>query len=205
MSKDRRQALTEFREGEILDAARTVFGERGFAAATVEMIAVEAGVAKGTLYLYYASKDAIFWAALLSRFREMYERTKQAVAAEASTKAKIRAALEVRFEFFRSDEKFVRMYVTEFGYLCRTQGGPMHELWLEAAQYLAGVLETGMKSGELRTLPVMETALALMEMVKGVFLMRFSGVPELQENFDGAAFVFDLFWSGVRKEGGWNE
>ncbi|MGH9475347.1 MAG: TetR/AcrR family transcriptional regulator [Terriglobales bacterium] len=198
LSKGQRQALTDFREAEILDAARKVFGEKGFASATVDMIAAAAGVAKGTLYLYYESKDAIFWAALTSRFREMMERTKRAVAEEADTKAKILAMLRVRFDSFRADEQFVRMFVTEFGLLCRAKDGPMHELYVEGAELVATVLREGMAAGALRVLPPMETALALMEMVKGVFTMRFSGVPGLQEDFDGASFVFDLFWNGVR-------
>ncbi|MGH9487121.1 MAG: TetR/AcrR family transcriptional regulator [Terriglobales bacterium] len=200
MGKDRRQALTEFREAEILDAARKVFGERGFGAATVDMIAAEAGVAKGTLYLYYDSKDAIFWAALTSRYREMFEHTRQAIEAESGVKNKIRAALRVRFECFRSDEQFVRMFVTEFGHLCRAKGQPMHELYVAGAEYMAAVLREGMEAGEMRALPPMETALALMEMVKGVFIMRFSGIPGLEPDLDGAEFVFDLFWNGVALE-----
>lgn len=200
--KTRRQALTEFRETEILAAARKIFGERGFGAATVDAIAAEAGVAKGTLYLYYDSKEEIFWGALLSRLREVLELTKQAVAGEQGAEAKIRAALRVRFDLFRSDEAFVRMYVTEFGHFCRAKGGPTHELYTEGAELLAGILREGMEAGELRRLPPMETALALMEMVKSVFLMRFSGVPGLSDDpaFDGTQFVFDLFWAGVRKE-----
>ncbi|HEY8054400.1 MAG TPA: TetR/AcrR family transcriptional regulator [Terriglobales bacterium] len=196
--KTRRQALTEFREGEILEAARKVFCEHGFAAATVDMIAAEAGVAKGTLYLYYNSKDDIFWAALSSRLREMLERTKVAVSGAVGLEAKIRTVLKVRFEFFRADEQFVRMYITEFGHLCRTKNRPTHDLYVEAAGFLAGLLEEGMAAGEMRRLPPVETAMALMDMVKAVFAMKFSGVPGVAEGFDGEQFVFDLFWNGVR-------
>ncbi|MGH9414475.1 MAG: TetR/AcrR family transcriptional regulator [Terriglobales bacterium] len=202
LGKTRRQALTEFRETEILAAARKVFGERGFATATVDMIAAEAGVAKGTLYLYYDSKEEIFWAALVSRLRESLDATRQAIAGTQGAEARIRAALRVRFDMFRSDEAFVRMYVTEFGHLCRAKDRPSHALYVEGAQVLAAVLREGVAAGELRPLPPMETALALMEMVKGVFLMQFSGVPGLSDEaaFDGATFVFDLFWKGVRVE-----
>lgn len=200
LSKGQRQALTEFRETEILDAARKVFGEKGFADATVDMIAAEAGVAKGTLYLYYESKEAIFWTALVSRFREMLERTRRAVECEKGTEAKIRAALRVRFECFRSDEQFVRMYVTEFGHICRTQQGAAHELYVEGAQFLAGILKAGVDAGEVRPLPPMQTAVALMDLVKSTFITRYSGLPGLQADVDGAEFVFALFWNGVRPE-----
>lgn len=199
--KTRRQALTEFRETEILGAARKVFGEHGFATATIEMIAAAAGVAKGTLYLYYPSKDELFWAALSSRFREMIARAKDEVSRAEGTEAKIRAALRVRFEFFRSDEPFMRMYLTEFGQFCGPGGlhrAPVRELYTDSAASLAEVLAEGMQKGELRPGDPLETAMALMELTKAVFAMRFSGLAGQNPEFDGEKFVFDLFWNGVK-------
>src|SRR5258706_1763357 len=48
------------RPQEILEAALSVFAERGFAAARMEQIAARAGVSKGTIYLYFDSKEAVF-------------------------------------------------------------------------------------------------------------------------------------------------
>jgi AcrR family transcriptional regulator len=44
----------------ILRAAADVFTEKGFAAARIEDVAVRAGIAKGTVYLHFASKEALF-------------------------------------------------------------------------------------------------------------------------------------------------
>lgn len=55
--KFRRRA--EARPDEVLDAALAVFVEKGFAAARVEDVAKRAGVSKGTVYLYFASKEAL--------------------------------------------------------------------------------------------------------------------------------------------------
>ena len=55
--KFRRRA--EARPDEVLDAALAVFGEKGFAATKVDDIARRAGVSKGTVYLYFASKEAL--------------------------------------------------------------------------------------------------------------------------------------------------
>lgn len=66
------------RRKEILDAATHLFRERGFDMTTVQAIAGRAGVAAGTVYLYYPSKEAIlvaiqeeFEAGLLDRFAEI--------------------------------------------------------------------------------------------------------------------------------------
>src|SRR2546421_4358806 len=50
----------EERAPEILDAALACFSERGFAASRMEDIARRAGISKGTIYLYFESKEAVF-------------------------------------------------------------------------------------------------------------------------------------------------
>jgi AcrR family transcriptional regulator len=52
------------RPGEILAAAMAVFAERGFAGARLEDVAARAGVSKGAIYLYFATKEDIFRAAV---------------------------------------------------------------------------------------------------------------------------------------------
>ena len=51
--------VTDFRRSQLLDAARERFGKHGLAGTTVDGIAKSAGVAKGTVYLYYKSKEDI--------------------------------------------------------------------------------------------------------------------------------------------------
>lgn len=60
------QRQAEKRE-QIIDAALAVFARDGFAAARTDTIAEEAGVAKGTLYLYFKSKEEMFEAAVRAR------------------------------------------------------------------------------------------------------------------------------------------
>ncbi|HTX79337.1 MAG TPA: helix-turn-helix domain-containing protein [Longilinea sp.] len=58
--KTRKQLITAQRQEQILKAALEVFAQKGFAAATVPEIAKRAGVASGTIYLYYPSKRELF-------------------------------------------------------------------------------------------------------------------------------------------------
>ncbi len=80
MSEDtpiKRERRKQARPGELLDAALDLFVEKGFAATRVEEVAARAGVSKGTLFLYYASKDDLFKAVvhetLAGRFAEWNE------------------------------------------------------------------------------------------------------------------------------------
>jgi AcrR family transcriptional regulator len=56
----RRARRKEARPGELLDAALDLFVEKGFAATRVEEVARHAGVSKGTLFLYFSSKEELF-------------------------------------------------------------------------------------------------------------------------------------------------
>lgn len=65
--KKRRQRRKDARPGEIIDAAMTLWAEKGFAATRLEDIAVQAGISKGTIYRYFESKEALFEKAVESR------------------------------------------------------------------------------------------------------------------------------------------
>jgi AcrR family transcriptional regulator len=62
------------RKQEILDAALSVFAERGFEAARLDDIAARAGVAKGTLYLYFADKEKLFEEVVRGAVKPIIER-----------------------------------------------------------------------------------------------------------------------------------
>jgi AcrR family transcriptional regulator len=56
----KRERRKEARPGELLDAALDLFVEKGFAATRSEEVAARAGVSKGTLFLYFQSKEELF-------------------------------------------------------------------------------------------------------------------------------------------------
>ena len=56
----KRERRKEARPGELLDAARDLFVDKGFAATRAEEVAARAGVSKGTLFLYFPSKEELF-------------------------------------------------------------------------------------------------------------------------------------------------
>jgi TetR/AcrR family transcriptional regulator len=56
----RRPVLTDAARGRILEAAERVFARRGYAAATTQELAAEAGIQKRMLFYYFANKDAVY-------------------------------------------------------------------------------------------------------------------------------------------------
>ncbi|HRO58989.1 MAG TPA: TetR/AcrR family transcriptional regulator [Burkholderiaceae bacterium] len=71
----------EARPGELLEAALELFVERGFASTRLDEVAARAGVSKGTLYLYFASKEDLFKAVVRQNIVPLIEAFERDVAA----------------------------------------------------------------------------------------------------------------------------
>src|SRR5262245_28310264 len=96
----REEVLTTFRRSALIDAAVHVFGDRGFDSATMDAIAAEARVAKGTIYLYYRSKQAIYDAALETGLAELDRLTSERVESAKGAKDAIAGFIAARTEYF---------------------------------------------------------------------------------------------------------
>jgi len=93
--RTKEEVLKDFRTGEIVQAARRVIAELGFVDASMERIAHEAGVAKGTIYLYFRNKEELLAQALEDRAAHgLDEKTRGAPRIARAQLAALRAALD---------------------------------------------------------------------------------------------------------------
>jgi len=73
----KRERRKEARPGELLDAALDLFVEKGFAATRSEEVAARAGVSKGTLFLYFPSKEELFKAVVRENISGLFQEWNQ--------------------------------------------------------------------------------------------------------------------------------
>ena len=109
--KTRSESARAARRGEILTAARNVFARQGFRGTTIADIAEEAGIALGTIYLYYPSKEDVF-AALNEELNQLIG---QAMTEVPAVIASLEEAVKVRvsqvFEACAANRDLVRLVV----------------------------------------------------------------------------------------------
>lgn len=197
-----RQLRVEYRRRTILDAARTVFSRHGFAGTTVDLIAREADVAKGTLYLYYPSKSAIYAAAVVAALEDLASETVAALGAGGPTRDVLRAFFVTRWRYFERHAEFFRIYLTEQGALAQDKAGAvvrreaarLHERQVKA---LERVLEAGVRARELRRVNSRAAARMLFDLSYGVIVRRLRGfassaAPDVDE-------ALELLWKGLAR------
>jgi TetR/AcrR family transcriptional regulator len=107
-TRARREREKRERRRSILQAARETFFENGFHHATVDSIAERAEVSKGTVYLYFESKEAILAHLLLEGLVDLVAELDHAYAATASLPAdeQLRELAQAYLDFFRRDPQY---------------------------------------------------------------------------------------------------
>src|SRR5215471_2618021 len=169
ISSTRKRESAQQRRDAILEAARTVFARKGYSSTGVEDIAEQAGIGKGTLYLYFPSKEQIYLAALLEEARKLDAQSREAMSAAEGWLDKLRAFVEVRLRYFDEHQDFMRIYMTEFRTMC-ILGKPVHsELYRLTEQceaQIAQVLASAVGRGEIREIDPELGALTVADLLR---------------------------------------
>jgi AcrR family transcriptional regulator len=133
------------RRGDLLRAARTTFAERGFAGARVADIAAGAGVATGTVYRYFDSKEALAAALVDDLFTRLTAELRPILARPADT-APIAAPVRAALAFLAQERDLLRLLRPELGLnalaLYPPARGP-RQFREELAAQLAAMMERG--------------------------------------------------------------
>lgn len=160
-----RQRRKESRPQELLDAALALFVEKGYTATRAEEVARHAGVSKGTLYLYYPSKEELFKAVVRQNLSSLIaEGEELAGQFEGSTSALLAKLLSTWWQRIGDTpaagiHKIMLAEVRNFPELAQFY---TDEVIVPADRLFSGAVQRGIDRGEFRPLPVHEVAYALM-------------------------------------------
>jgi AcrR family transcriptional regulator len=107
--------VTDFRRGQVIAAARERFTKHGLAGTTMDGIAKAAGVAKGTVYLYYKSKEDIFRQILDEDLAHLQDDTVPLLSGSGDIEPKLRAFFLGTLVFFDRKKDFFEHAIFEMG------------------------------------------------------------------------------------------
>src|SRR6266852_4551615 len=194
------------RPEEIITAALEVFADRGFAATKLEDIARRAGVTKGTIYLYFENKEALFKALIRQTIVPVIAQG-EALAQSFTGSARELFERLVR-EYWRlvgetalvGIPKLMMAEANNFPELARFY---YEEVVTRGHRLMAGVIERGIKAGEFRPVNVMVAAKLAMSPLMHAVVARHAFGSCMPEAFDVKKYLdthIDLYLHGIAKQ-----
>lgn len=191
----KRERRKEARPGELLDAALDLFVEKGFAATRVEEVAARAGVSKGTLFLYFPSKEDLFKAVvrenIVGLLAPWSEELRQF---SGSTADMLRACCHAWWDGVGNTRAsgLEKLMMSEAGNFPSLASFYQTEVILPAQALIRQVLQRGVASGEFRaTLNVDYAVHSVISPLLYLMLTKHSGgVCDVQaQDFDPTVFI----------------
>src|SRR5216683_6261817 len=182
---------------QIIDAAIRVFARTGYYNSRVSDIAREAGIASGTIYLYFPTKDEILVTLFREKMAQWVALVRREIAAERGAEAKIRKLVALHFAVLEGDPDLAEVVQVELRQGQKFfRGASAHEV----AAYFAligSVLEEGVGQGHFKAdLPVKVATKVLfgaMDQMATSWVLGKRGYRLV----DTAPAVADLFLQGV--------
>src|SRR5258708_20526129 len=193
------------RPEEIVAAALDVFVERGFAAAKLEDVARRAGVTKGTIYLYFENKEALFKAVIRETIVPVIAQG-EALAQSFTGSARELFERLVR-EYWRlvgetSLVNIPKLMMAEAGNFPELARFYYAEVVTRGHRLMAGVIERGIKAGEFRPVNLAVAAKLAMSPLMHAVVARKAFSACMPEGFNVANYLdthIDLYLHGISK------
>lgn len=195
----------EARPEELLEAALTVFGEQGYRATTLEEVAKRAGVSKGTIYLYFASKDDLFRAMVEKNVVAMIELAETRVREHTGTaSALLDSMIRTMWSALSRSEMvcLTRLVQSELPQFPEIQRYYWEHVIQRHRRLLRTIVERGIASGEFRpeTLAIVPTMVPSLMVHLNHVRALFGGLdPDAPTPEAQVESILSLVFEGIRQ------
>jgi len=184
-SEERRKKEKENRKNSILKAARKLFFERGFKSVTVDLIAAKAEVSKGSIYLYFDSKEEIYTQILISANIERHKEVETFAKQEGTASELLLMFARDYVNFFLDNNELFRILMTfmlhsENMNLTEEQNTQLIHTTNENIRTVSEILQKGVHSGEfVSNIDIRQVQNAIWGSLNGIIsLYIYTGAPE---------------------------
>ena len=198
-SEDLKEVIRDFRRDQVIDVAQRLFGERGTIDVSMDEIATEAGVARSTVYVYFANRDELLRACL----KRMHEHLMEAIAetwdAENSPVDRLRGLIVAIFEQQDDNPIFLRLALATYEAAASSGvavGSELALIGLDVVGRLRDLLEDGMADGVFGPLDPDRAVTLLGQQIYGAMSVRAAdALPRPRE--ESAAEICDFVLHGL--------
>ena len=193
--RTKEDVVEEFRKQTICDAAMKVVARKGIKNVTVQDIADEAGVAKGTIYIYFQSRDEILAKTMDGATEQLLEKLAAACRSCRGFRDVLEQRVRTQLQHFEENRDFFRMYLAMAEPLGERRLRK-HSTYQTYLAQLEELLREAIARKEIRDAGVERLAVAISSVVRDIVLHRIIDrePPPLEED---VSFAVDFIMRGI--------
>ena len=196
--KTKEEVVEEFRCASIQDAAMAVIARKGIEETTIQDIADEAGIAKGTVYLYFRDRDELLAKTANRAFEKLVSELDPAFDATGQFAERLLAVVNRQLQFFDDNRQLFRATLA----LSHREAGLQKPKMGSYAQYAARLekmFADAAESGEMRGLDPLSVSAVYRDCMRGVIVRRIEQKPRTTREED-AQFIVSILLRGISGE-----
>jgi AcrR family transcriptional regulator len=191
--------MADERRAHIMQAALACFARKGYHLTTMDDIAQESGLSKGSLYWYFKSKKELFLSIFEAYFRQMETAVQPILEVTLSPSEKLHALAEMLVDIMAEAQSFVGVMIDFWSQTRHEEdiNQLVRQIYEPYYQGLAAIIEEGIQQGEFRSVNAAHLASLLMAVYDGL-MMQWLVMPEWVDWAGQTETLLDTLLEGLR-------
>ena len=132
----------------IINAAIKVFADKGFYTANVADVAKEAGVADGTIYLYFKNKDDLLISLFETKMEEILKRFSSLIMSTGNAKEKLNNFIHLYFQIIEEDQNLAEVFQVELRQSSKFLKDYHNQTFIDFLNLIGDIIHQGQNNGE---------------------------------------------------------
>ncbi|MFQ6678199.1 MAG: TetR/AcrR family transcriptional regulator [Fidelibacterota bacterium] len=207
--KERKEKEKQQRRDDILQAAKGVFFSKGLVSATMDEIAEKSELSKGTLYLYFQSKEELYLSLLHDGDIIFMDMMQKELLPSLSAEGLIRKTAAVYYDFYKNYPDYFKItYFLHHGDIRDKVSPELYESCMRQAtemlRMIEGIIQKGIGEGTFRNVDAWKMTLNLWATANGIFfLCSDKGYKDFMRSADEKSLLdhaVDIYIEGLKKK-----